>query len=78
MTDLRSRQGAIWRVAVAACAVAVAVGGAALIALGTCHDGGGFCAESFSSTHISLYAVGVTLVSSAAAVLARTVTRRRW
>jgi hypothetical protein len=57
--------------------VALGLGGAALLALGSCHDSGGFCAESFSGTHVLLYSIGVVLLSAAAGVLAAAITRRR-
>jgi uncharacterized membrane protein YhaH (DUF805 family) len=52
-------------------------GGAATFALGSCHDSGGFCAESFSGTHVVLYAIGVILLSVASGVLAGALTTRR-
>jgi hypothetical protein len=58
-------------------AVALGFGGAALFALGSCHDSGGFCAPSFSGTHVTSYAVGVILLSCAAGLLAGVLTRRR-
>jgi uncharacterized membrane protein (DUF485 family) len=48
-----------------------------MLALGTCHDSGGFCAESFSGTHVLLYSIGVLLLSAAAGVLAAAIARNR-
>lgn len=51
--------------------------GAFLFALGGCHSSGGFCADSFSRTHVVLYGVGVVLLSAAAGLLGHAATRRR-
>jgi hypothetical protein len=62
---------------VAVLAVAVGWWGAVLLALGSCHDSGGFCAPSFSGTHVALYGIGVVLLSLATGVLAAVLTQRR-
>lgn len=51
-------------------AVAAAVAGAASFPLGTCHDGGGFCADEFSSTHVEGYAGGSLLLGLACGLAA--------
>ena len=51
--------------------------GAFLFALGGCHSSGGFCSDSFSSTHVVLYGFAVVLLSAAAGLLARAATSRR-
>jgi len=66
----------VWRALVAVLAVGTGLTGAVSFALGTCHDSGGFCADSFSSTHVGAYAVGVVLMSAAVTLLAVTVTLR--
>lgn len=71
------QQSVALRVLAALLAVGLGFGGAALFALGSCHDSGGFCAESFSGTHVFLYAIGVVLLSLAAGGLAAAVTARR-
>ena len=57
--------------------MALGFAGASLLALGTCHDSGGFCAGDFSATHVVLHALGVLLLSLAAGVLAGALTSRR-
>ncbi len=71
------KQSIALRVVAVLLAVALGLAGAALLALGTCHDSGGFCAETFSATHVTLYAMGVALLSLATAALVSAVTRRR-
>ncbi len=66
----------LWRLIAVFGAVGLGFAGFASFALGTCHDSGGFCADSFSGTHVFFYAVAVALLSSSAALLARTVTSR--
>ena len=72
----RPDQRLLRRVAAVVCAVGLGFRGASAVALGSCHDSGGFFAGYFSGTHVVLYGVGVVLLSSAAGLLARTVTRR--
>jgi hypothetical protein len=67
----------VLRVLAAVCAAALGAGGFALVALGSCHESGGFCAESFGATHVVLYAIGVMVLAAATALATLAVTRRR-
>lgn len=50
--------------------------GTASFALGTCHSSGGFCADEFSSTHVTGYAGGALLLATATGLVAAALSLR--
>lgn len=70
--------GTAWRAAAVVAGVALAVGVVVALALGSCFDGGGFCANDFDQSNREAFYSAVAMSVGVGPLLVVPFTRRWW